>query len=496
MKKKVALLLPLIGVMTLSGCDIFQKILDMYYPDLETYFAENNYTDSSDVNHFNGVMKDHVYFWSKRIQTYTNSDNSDIVYDSPRGDHITHYERNEQFTIYTRNAETIIIMYDEGNSAPIRYQSEQGDQVRLKNDGKLYYLSPSNYYYEMDEEHSHILQFQQDDNGYLFVSQYNFMLYVSKDFKKFYINTENTATFTNYEGSVTVPESELLNTSLTKCQNREDLFIPVPKDYTNHIYHKDYYDSNDSTVWAAYDVVFPLMKAVDYVNFLKEKGFEVYRGEYHELFSLDGENGGEWVVYDQNHEFNIHLQYSNPIALLKNSQPSYGVQLHVQRAEMTFSYYGLTINEQTGWKDDEKSFMQETFGRELPFINLGRHYRVSKTKRWNGEQPLESALDMDVECYWINDNFYKDVITDKYGKLLESAGFTKYIPPITEGSSYEEKKAWKYSEECKFYECYLDNEHDLAVKFLFDDIYGNTIKIFKQSEMLEWSHSLDESDKK
>ena len=235
MKKKVALLLPLIGVITLSGCDIFQKILDMYYPDLETYFKENNYTDSSDVNNFNDVMGQHVYFWSKKIQTYTNSNNSSIVYDSPRGDHITHFENNKQITIYSRYAEKIVLMYKEDDTLPIRYSSEQGDNIRMKNDGKLYYVSDKSYLVEVDEEHSHILQVQQDDNGYLLVSHLNFMVYVSKDFTKFYINTENTATFTNYEGSLTVPESDLLTASLAKCQKRDNLFIPVPENYTNHL---------------------------------------------------------------------------------------------------------------------------------------------------------------------------------------------------------------------------------------------------------------------
>lgn len=495
MKKKIILLIPLISVIALTGCEIFDTIASNLYPDLETYFKKNNFTDSETADDFNNIMRGHVYFWSKEIQTYTNSDNSDIVYNSPRGDHITHYERNNQITIYSRYAERITLMYGEDQNMPIRYVAESGETLRIDSEGAAWYLGDDNVYHQADVEQAKLLQVQKEENGYLLVTQNNFMLFVSKDYTEFYINTENTTEFTNYEGKIVVPESDLLTSSLSKCETKEKLYIPVPQGYQSHIYHKDYLDKDDGT-WEAYDVIFPLMKAVDYVDFLKEQGFEIYRGEYHEMFALDGENDGEWVVYDKNHEFNIHLQYLNPIAVLTNSEPSYGVELHVQRAEMTFSYYGLTVNEQTDWKDSEKEFMQKTFGRELPFINLGRHYRVSEKKRKNGEHPLESALDMDVECYWITDNFYKDVITDKYGEMLETAGFTKYIPPVTKQSEYSEKRAWKYSEDVKYYECYIDDEHDLAVKFLFDDIYGNTIKVFKKFELVPWNSALDEADKK
>ena len=173
----------------------------------------------------------------------------------------------------------------------------------------------------------------------------------------------------------------------------------------------------------------------------------------------------------------------------------YGVQLHVMPMGMKTASYGRTVNTQTDWLEDEKTFMQNTFGTALPFINLGRHYRWDKNKRDNGEHPMVSALEMDSQCYWCFDNFYKDVITDKYGDILEAAGFRAYACPVTKQSDREAIKQWEYSEDVKFYECYLNDDLQIAVKFGFDDIYGNYIKVFNYADLIPWHASLDENEK-
>ena len=486
--KRKLVILPLLATLTLTGCDLFKKILDLIYKDVNEFYQKEGYEATESLDEFNTILQRKMYVWTRESVTYTNTGKTNIFYYSPHGDYIDKRPDYSQFYLYSRNSEEIVLSY--GNETPsFSYEFEEQPKIRFKN-GELQYFD-SNYYQSMDEEHSHFLRMQEDENGYLCLTNMGFMFYVKKDFTEAYPYIQYNDRFELDGVAISVPESDLLNEGKAHYANEPKLALPLPEGYDKAIHHKDYFNSTTNE-WYAYDVIIPNIKPVEYVPLLEQNGFEVYRGEYHELFSLDGENGGEWIAYDSTLSFAIHVEYDNPICVAKDNTDNVGVQLHVMPIGNTISMFGRSVNVQTDWKENQKTFMQETFGTILPFINLGRSYKVIETKRDNGELPLESALEIDCQCYWIFDNFYKDVISDSYGELLERAGFRKYIPPVDKKSDYDAYKEWLYSEDVKFAECYLNDELELAVKYGFDDIYGNYIKVFKYADLIPWHAPLED----
>ena len=482
--KKTPVLVCLMAAMSLSGCALLKKLEELTYKDLETFFSENSYTRSDSADEFNKTMQEHVFVWSEHVRTYTNTGNSSTISYSPRGDEITRFNSNNQITVCSKFGEEFVILTDATETSTlIRYKFEEQNQVLVKGNLGMYYLE-NNVLEDMDAEHQHLLRVYHYDIGNLFVSSTDFMFFLTHNNQNVYLCVDNTSTFSNSQGVISLPSSDLLNETLAKYQPKTLFNLPLPSSLSNGVYHKDYINQTDGE-WAAYDVILPYIDIFDYVNLIKQSGLEIYRGENHPLTQLGGERGGEWIFYDQNHEARIHLQDESPIAVTKKDSNNYGVRMRVQRAEDKFSYYGCSVNTQTDWTSDEKSFMSGNYGLVLPFINLGRRYHVVTNKRDNGENALDSALAMDVQCYWIFDNFYKDVITETYGQKLVEAGFRQYVPPVSSHSD-SNYSSWLYSNEYVLYECYLYEDAGIAVKFSFDDIYGNTIRIFNISDMQAW----------
>lgn len=491
-KMRKLIILPLLGTLTLTGCDLFKKILDLMYKDVYEFYRKEGYSATESHDEFNAILQNKMYKWSRNTITYSNTGETNTFYYSPHGDYISLYPQDSQITLHSRYGESYTVFYDESNTHNFSYSFEEKDKIMM-DEGTFYYIDSNHYRQEMDAEHYQYLSIQEDDNGYLFVSETGFMCYVKKDFTKIYPYIQCDGKFEFENESITVPESELLTQGLAKYAEEPKLALPFPKGYTDPVHHKDYLNSDGE--WYAYDVILSNLKPLEYIPLLEENGFEVYKGEFHEMFELDGDNGGEWIAYDSTLSFSIHIEYANPICVAKDSKDNYGVQLHVMPMGMTTASYGRTVNVQTDWTDEEKTFMQNTFGTTIPFINLGRKYRWDEKKRDNGEHPMSSALEMDSQCYWCFDNFYKDVINESYEETLVNAGFRKYVPPVTKQSNLDDIKEWKYSEDVKFYECYLNDELQIAVKFGFDDIYGNYIKVFKYADLIPWHAPLDDSEK-
>ena len=490
MRKLVVL--SLFASLTLTGCELFKAIMDLIYKDVYEYYQKEGYAATDSLDEFNTLLQEKMYKWSETSVTYTNTGKTDTYYYSPHGDYMSFAPDYTQITLHSRYGERYAFFYGEDRETKLNYTFEDNDKIVIYKDN-MYYIDSASYRQEMDEEHYQVLRMQEDDNGYLFLSGTGFMCYAKKDFTKIYPYIQCHNRFEFKDETINVPASDLLTQGLAKYADEPKLALAVPNGYQETIHHKDYFNSDGD--WYAYDVILPNIKPLELIPALERNGFEVYRGEYREMFELDGENGGEWIAYDSTLSFSIHIQYENPICVAKNDKDNYGVQLHVMPMGMKTASYGRTVNTQTDWLEDEKTFMQNTFGTALPFINLGRHYRWDKNKRDNGEHPMVSALEMDSQCYWCFDNFYKDVITDKYGDILEAAGFRAYACPVTKQSDREAITEWKYSEDVKFYECYLNDELQIAVKFGFDDIYGNYIKVFNYADLIPWHAPLDENEK-
>lgn len=490
MKKLSKVLLVPLSVALLSGCaifDLFEAIDSMVFDNISQYYDKENYSESPNEELFNDAIRANLYTWDKEEKTYVNSGNKSLDYISPQSDVLTYFIGEDQITIYTRYSETIVVFTDGGKGTFLSYKDEEGDEVKLNSSLEMRYLdSESGYLVNMDEEHQGLFRMHQYDDGYLFSTHKNFMFYISNDLENIYVNTENSSTFTFHQASLTLPASSLLNETLERIGEKERFHLPLPNGYSRSVHHKALIDEDTKNV-SSFEVHIPCLKATEYVEFLKGQGFEVYRGEEYGLFNLYKEEDGEWIAYDKNHEYKVHIQYTTSYAVLKeNSNENWGVELHVMKAGHTFSYFGSSLTTNEDWTDKEKETMENLFGTVLPFIKLGRRYHISSKKVKNGEHAMLSPLSVDVECYQIFDNFYKDVINDSYGDKLIEAGFTYYLCPVDENSPREEIQSWKDSEDIRFYRCYMKEDLDLAVKIYFDDIYGNIMRIFKISELDSW----------
>ena len=478
------IVLPLICV-TLSSCELLKILNDLLYANVEEFYKKEGYAETASEDEFNTFLQEKMYVWRQDVRTYTNTQDQDDLYYSPHSDTILDYVRNNQITYYTNKGEKVVIL--NGENPSVSYRFEEQDEISFKNK-ELHYIDANRFINDMDAEHENLLRVQPDNNGYLFLTGQNSLFYLTKDYKRVYPYVRNTQKFEFNGEEITVPESELLTRGLATQQDKPKLAIPIPSGTSVH--HKDYYNIHDR--WYAYDVLIPNIKATEYVPLLERNGFEVYRGENHGLLEITADNGGEWIAYDPNLEFSIHIQYKSAFCAARDSHDNSGVQLHIMPMKEELGQYGVSPNVQTDWKEDEKATMTEKFGFVLPFVNMGRKYNIPTTKRKNGESPLESPFDMDAECYFIFDNFYKDVITENYGNILEQAGFTPYVAPVKDRSDNEAFKAWYYSNDVVFYQCYLNDNLRVAIKFGFDDIYGNCIRVFNYDDMIPWHAHLDD----
>ena len=121
---------------------------------------------------------------------------------------------------------------------------------------------------------------------------------------------------------------------------------------------------------------------------------------------------------------------------------------------------------------------------KVPFPQIAKSYGVTKIMSYAHEGLMDGTLKLHSQCYNITDNS-PVYFLDGYDQKLEAAGFHKYVPAY-DLSTFEGRSAFQKIEECKYVECFINDEEDIAVKYYFDVINGNTVRVFKKSEMKSW----------
>ena len=157
---------------------------------------------------------------------------------------------------------------------------------------------------------------------------------------------------------------------------------------------------------------------------------------------------------------------------------------------MTKGYFNekeRTTNED--WDSFDKENMSQWYdgtidATKIPFIPLSENYYVPSIKSLARSNALDGTLAYHHECYNITDNSSKYFL-DGYDQILEENGYHKYEPNY-DLSNPDEKSAFFNTEESKYINCYINEEEDIAIKYYFDVINGNTIRVFKLSEMQSW----------
>ena len=150
MKKRSMFLLLTSLSMCLCSCEIFNTISSLVYSSLDEYFSKNEYSKAKSTSTFNREMQEHVYFWSEEIRTYTNTEKTNKVQYSPRGDSILYDEDYGQITVRSKFGEEIYYFTKESASL-LHYQYEDNPKVYVRQNLSIEYVGSSGRPVPMDD---------------------------------------------------------------------------------------------------------------------------------------------------------------------------------------------------------------------------------------------------------------------------------------------------------------------------------------------------------
>lgn len=462
----------LLGVL-LSSCGLMDLGSTGGYSGYEEYFEkEKNYKKYTDMDSLNEEIRNTAYFWSM----YEGSGYT--AYYTGKNDLIMIYE----------DKPLISLRFTDGKSVTIQEKDNiiifETDEVSIDNEGNKNV---------MIEGKDSSLNLAKDDEGYLLVAYEKHMFYVTKDLKTFYVNETNTNVFQGYNDTKTIVSSDLLNNTLNALGNEKRLELPAPKDNYEIWYGMEYYNEKPShgTAYIA-DI-----KPEEYVEILKDNGYTVIRSYEDPFYAFYGEDGGYWYCYDEQEEMKliVHLTY---YLYINDRGESFGPHSNtvIDFYQMNTGYFGekeRTTNE--AWTSYDLENMKEWYdgtidGSVVPFIPLGSEYYVPAFKSSARSNSLDGSLMYHHECYNITDGSNRYYL-DGYDEILEANGFHKYIPSY-DLSNPDEKSEFFNTEESKYVNCFINQEKDIAIKYYFDIHNGNTIRVFKLSEMKSWLTDLED----
>jgi len=475
MKHLSKLLLLAVGAMSLSSCDFLANLIDGLdggYKSYEDYFTqEKKYEKFTNMNSFNSKLGELNYFW----QIYDGT--SSISYYSGKSNFYSVYKNTEEVHFYSTQGENVDIVKKNGavtfstNEVSI---DDKGEKT-VKYEGK-----------------DNALNVAIDDEGYLIVAYEKYAFYVTKDLKTVYENESNTNVFQGYSDKKTIPNSELLTNTLAALGKDTRLQLPSPGGDVEIWYGLEEYNgktSNGSAYIAG-------VSALDYVKKLEDSGFTVNRSYEDCYYAFYGKNGGYWYCFDEKQEIEllVNLEYYLYTDALGHTYGPYN-NTHINFYKMRKGYLGeKTKTTATEWSSNDKQKFATWYngtidGSAVPFIQLGQGYKIPTSMSNAHSGFLDGTFANNQKCYNISDDspYY---LLDGYDEILENNGFHKYKQAYNLDIP-EEKTAFFNTEESKYVDCFINSEKDMAIKYYFDVINGNTIRVFKLSEMKSHLYDLE-----
>lgn len=480
MKKSFRLISVALAALCLSSCDLFGKLTKPSYSGYEEYFQkELKYTKYTDMTALNNKIAETSYFWT------TNT-----------GNDYTAYYTGKSVLIMVYNDSKATISFTDGTGLRIE---KKNDVTTIRttnrlNDKHVSYDSSTDQKTVAGDVDENSLNVAKDNGGFLVVAFQKYMLYVTSDIKNVYMNENNTKVFQGYTETKTVPDSELLATTLAVLGQDKRLQLPAPSNEFEIWYGETYYKDHVSHTTAYLAGVNPN----DYVKVLEQNGFTVIRSWEDPYYAFYSPDGGYWYCYDEKQEIEILMKMEYYL-YVNNLGQSYGPWQNTCMwfYRMDKGYFGeKTRTTKTEWSDYDKADMAGWYdgtidATKVPFIQLGEGYNVPSASlmSYAHEGLLDGKLKLHSQCYNIYDNS-PVYFLDGYDQTLEANGFHKYVPEVN-GKKYDlsnndDRYAFGQLEESKYVECFINDEEDIAVKYYFDVNNGNTIRVFKKSEMQSW----------
>lgn len=464
------LCLPVLA-MILSGCNLLSSITndsDGY----EDYFTnELKFTKFTDVKDLNKEIFNKAYFWD----TKTESDKYDC-YHTSKSHFIYIYKGSKKILCAFQSGESVTIEEKDG-----AMKATTGQSVSIDEDGNKTGTGL--------EEYLANIEVAKYEDGWLFFCYQKFLVFIGKDYKSFYICEENTKEFAGFDKSIkTVADSELLTSALNKLGKEKRVELPAPLTGEYEMWAgTHYYKDNPSQ----YDVYIAGVSPQEYAEILKKNGFTVTRSFEDPFYTFYQNNGGYWYCTDEKMEMKIVLKYQDYLytnSVGKTFGPTKNTFLYIRNI-IDASPRTTTKTTEEDWSDYDKSIMAEWYdgsidATKVPFPQIAKSYGVTKIMSYAHEGLMDGTLKLHSQCYNITDNS-PVYFLGGYDQKLEAAGFHKYVPAY-DLSTFEGRSAFQKIEECKYVECFINDEEDIAVKYYFDVINGNTVRVFKKSEMKSW----------
>ena len=474
------LFIPLMGL-TLSACSSLFPFIKPSYAGYEEYMEkELKFSKYTKIDDLNAEIAEKAYQWKigEHNEQYKSTD-----YITAHNLSVTIYDEGDRYSVYTTDGSSFYYSPDKTYGYLASFRSKAYNNLYLFPSGNI-----SNY---LNKDENNITEEQKeifdihfyDDGALLIFMDGKHLVYMENDKKTFYVSDDYTATFQGVNNTKTVPTCSLLISALEKLEF-STLTLPAPEGdfeaWAGENYYKEKY-SNFGIYLAGVDIF-------DYIEVLKDNGFTVIRASDDIIFlPFYKERSGSWFIHDDKGELKGAMSFQDYL-YINNVGKEYGPKFNVQ-IDLYKSTYGLfdgrNVTTRTDWSDSEKETMQGWYDGSLnvivPFHPLAVGYYVPSSMSRASEDLFGGALMLGHECYIIQDSSI-DYHLDGYDETLEAAGYHKYVPAY-ELSDPEQLSAYKKSDESKYYECYINEELDCAIKFSFSFSKGNCIKVFKKSLM-------------
>ena len=464
--------------LAITSCDLLGGLTgkSKNYSNYEDYFTQElKYEKSTDMASFNKAVDEGAYWW----RTYEGK--SSITYYSEKNWSISFNNKEDDKTassIYFLDGNRIYFYEKDGK----RYFQ---DIDYTCTDGETYWLLGSSIAISEEKQKQLQVHKYEDNSGYLVLACEKYMFYINADFTEIYVNEKNTKTFTNINGSKEIQDCELLTTYLAANKEDNRLTLPAPEGKNIEIWHgKSYYKEQMSHYTAYLADVEP----AEYAETLKKNGYTVIRSYEDPFYAFYTTDGGYWYCYDEKAEVEL-LITANHYLYVDNMGKSYG-PFHntlIWFYKMNKGYFGEDKqNSKEDWTDSDKETMNSWYDGKLnvviPFVKLGTDYSMPNQMTRAHEGLLDGTLSQDQKCYNIYDRS-KVYYLDGYDQVLEANGYHKYEYGFDVTSNYSARGSFTKTEDCKYAECYINTEKNVAIKYYFDVNNGNTIRVFKLDEM-------------
>ena len=474
MNKRISklIILPILAI-SLTGCDIFGAITGKSnYAGYDEYLRlEEGMTKGNSIADLNNAMGEYTYAWSESYsEQYQNTS-----YTTGRKLRISKY--TDYITVYTLDGESIRFANPQtiGN---FEYVLSYTNRVS----GATQYVGHDNSKLNKSDLPVNL---QEYENGYLVVfGVQNTGIFFTKDLN-FYVNENNSKTFVGpNKTTIEVSDCDLLNTTVVDIA-KPRLSFPEDSKITDYYFGPHYYKEK----YSSYYVYLGGIEPSEYAEVLKTNGFNVERDDEDLPFlPFYGKNGGYWIATDPGHEFKIYIKYQDYL-YINNSGQSFGPTKNcvITINDSNDNYFdGRVMTKNEDWTDSEKETMagwyDGTLNGTIPFVKMNAGYSVSRIQSYASDDLFGGALQLHSKCYKIYDES-QTYFLQGYGEILEAAGYHKYQSPEPWTDAFKE---WEKTEDCKYYNCYINENADIAVKFGFNAYDGNLIRVFKLSEMKSW----------